>query len=110
VSEPDPNYPLSAFTDALSSVVGRSVTFVLACIAAIAVGSWIRVGWLNPFGTAIIPLTIIASFISVWGAAFYVALFVFFLFFVRYEGSWIWILVAFVTQAVDAWLMAKAFN
>jgi hypothetical protein len=110
VSEPDPNYPLSVFTSAFSSVVVRSAIFVLTCIAAIAVGNWIRVGWQNPFNSGVIALTIIASIISIWGAVFYAALLMFFVLFLRYEGSWIWLPVAFITQAIDAWLMADAFK
>jgi hypothetical protein len=106
VSEPDPDYPLSTFTEAFSSVIGRTLLFVTTCIVAITVGSWLHIGWLNPFHSVIIPWTIIVSFISIWGALFYFALFFVFIRYVRFEGSWIWLPVVFVVQAVDAYLMA----
>ena len=100
------NPPLSIFTGAASSVIARALIFVSTCIVAVTVGSWLRIGWLNPFHSVIVPWTIIVSFISIWGALFYVALFLIFIRFVRFEGSWIWIPIAFLIQAVDAYLMA----
>ena len=106
MSEPDPDYPLSIFRDAFSLVIGRTLLFVATCIVAITIGSWLHIGWLNPFHSVIIPWTIIVSFISIWGAFFYFALLFVFIRYVRFEGSWIWIPIAFVIQAVDAYLMA----
>src|ERR1700719_2677220 len=103
-TKPNPDYPLSIFTGALSSVIGRSVLFVATCLVAIIVGSCIHVDWRNP--TVTIYWTVIVSFISIWGAFFYIALFFAFIRFVRFEGAWIWIPIAFVIQAVDAYLMA----
>jgi hypothetical protein len=103
VSEPDPDYPLSIFTGAFASVFGRTALFVVTCIAAIMLGSWLHVGWRDPM--LIVAWTVIVSFISIWGAGFYFALMFAFIRFVRFEGSWIWIPIAFLIQAVDAYLM-----
>jgi hypothetical protein len=98
--------PTSAISSAVTSVFGRTILFCVTCVAAITAGSWLHVGWLNPFTTIIVFWTIIVSFISVWGALFYFALFFIFIRFVRFEGSWLWLPIAFVVQAMDSYLMA----
>jgi hypothetical protein len=108
--EPDPNYPFSLFSSVLSSVFGRIVVFALTCVAAIMVGNAIRNGWDNSFHSPVITLTIVASFLSIWGALFYVVLLAFFIVFVRFAGSWIWIPLAFFVQGFNAWIMADAFK
>ena len=80
--------------------------FLSTCFVAITVGSWIRIGWLNPFTTAIIPWTVVVSFFSGWGALFYAALLILFVVYLRSEGSWVWLPVTFLIQGVDAYLMA----
>lgn len=105
--DPDSDYPLSVFTVAFRSVAGRALLFVVTCIVAITFGRGICVGWSNPLGSGIIPWTIMISLISGWGALFYLALLAVFVFFVRAEGRWPLLAIAFVLQAVDAYLIAR---
>ncbi len=105
MSELDPGYPLSAFNRALSSVAGRTVIFVVVCVFAILIGSWIRVGWRDP--TVIIWWTVLASFASSWGFFCYSALVLVLILFLRFERSWICVPVAFIVQAVDAYFVAS---
>ncbi len=85
VREPDPGYPLSSFVGVFSSIFGRAIFFVISCLAAMIVGSWLHIGWLSP--GLVIQGTVIVSVISLWGVLFYVALLLPFICFVCFEGS-----------------------
>jgi hypothetical protein len=104
--EPAADYPLSVFAAAFRSVAGRAFLFVVTCIVAITFGWWIRIGWVNPFGSGVIPWTLLVSLISGWGALFYLALLAVLVFFLRAERGWLLLVLAFVIQIINAYLMA----
>jgi hypothetical protein len=109
VSDPDPDYPVSSFSGAFSSVFARATLFVVTCVAAIASADVCRIGWQKTFSSFVIPFTIVVSFISPPGLLSFITLLVLFLCFLRSDHLWIWLVPAFIVEALFAWIVAKEF-
>ncbi len=104
MSNPDPDYPLSSFTNATWSVVFRVVAFFLTCVAAITLGQGIHGDWVNPFDTVLVPYVVIVNIFTGVDLVLGVTLFLF----VYRQGSWHYLLVGFLVQTLGAWIAAAA--
>ena len=104
MSDPDPDYPLSAFRNAASSVVSRVVAFVLTCLIAITLGYGLHGNWLNPFDSVLVPIVFMMNIFTGIDLILGVILYLF----VCREGSWLYLPIAFLAQGLGAWFAASS--
>ncbi|MDR3406434.1 MAG: hypothetical protein P4L99_28375 [Chthoniobacter sp.] len=103
MSDPDPDYPLSLFRDAFSSVVFRGAAFFLTCLGGITLGCGLHGDWRNPFNIDLASFVVIVNILT---GIDLILVAILFLFLYR-RGSWPYLLVAFFVQSLGAWLAAS---